>query len=157
MSIRHDELKRLGVAVGGDPKETVELYCLAQELGVEEKFLELLRRNEDFGSIRTYLFLEDMSRVLAENKKLRVEIWELQVEVRNIQAALTHMRCDFNELASEVLRMDMARLRKEIKANDTLMERFATRVKGVECWRMTSPFSKPSTTSPPPSGGEGIT
>ena len=75
---------------------------------------------------------DELKRLLAENKKLRVEIWELQVEVRNIQAALTHMRCDFNELASEVLRMDMARLRKEIKANDTLMERFATRVKGVE-------------------------
>ena len=132
MSIRQDELKRLGVAVGGDPKETVELYCLAQELGVEEEFLELLRRKEDFGSIRTYLFLEDMSRVAAENKKLRVEIWELQEEVRNTQTTLTELRCDFNELFGIVLRMDMARLRKEIKAGEKWMERFASRVKGVE-------------------------
>jgi regulator of replication initiation timing len=114
--MRQDELKRLGVAVGGDPKETVELYCLAQELGVEEKFLALLRRNEDFGSIRTYLFLEDMSRVVEENKKLRLGLWELREDLRNTQIALTELRSDFNELASEVLRMDMARLKKDIEA-----------------------------------------
>jgi hypothetical protein len=130
--MRQDELKRLGVAVGGDPKETVELYCLAQELGVEEEFLELLRCNEDFGSIRTFLFLEDMSRVAAENKKLRLEMWELREDLRNTQGELTELRYNFNELFGIVLRMDMARLRKEIKAGDKMMERFATRVKGGE-------------------------
>ena len=59
---------------------------------------------------------DELTRLEAENKKLRFEVWELREEVRNTRIALTELRCDFNELAWEVLRMNMARLRKEIKA-----------------------------------------